>query len=594
MSQITLLLITIFSIAGLILRYSPRKTIYWFPIYWFLRKAEDWIYKLPYLKEIIDDSQLKEKFVYLHKRLKDLDTFYLWLVILAALGVSWAFLFPIAFNLGLGSDDGSRLRQMILYATGGLLGAMTLVETRRRNNQEKQKNDQEHMRQVHAERRSRYAKAIEQLADEKAPIRLGGVYTLAKLVDEWLADEKTLLSEEERHQEGQIIIDSLCAYIRSSFPLAERHDELILSYEEYQQNCQGNQDLHSPQIIPLPKPKNAKQSREDFMRDKSLLREEQEVRKTVLSEIKKRLNGGKTKNEVGRCEIKPGAWSYFKYDFSNTVFFYDVNLNKVNFSGKHIFFSSAKFIQQADFSETTFHEVTDFSEAHFNETAKFSEATFTQRADFSNTVFTQKAKFDGATFKYISSFFKAIFGDDSEVIKIKISLSNNHEADFSNAYFYEEAEFSLAKFSVHTIFSRTIFHKGSKFRGTKLYTTSFNGTVFTGRAVFESTKFGRPATSGNIDKFYAIMGITDFSNAIFIEGAYFFRIIIGLKIDFSNTQFARGSKNEFSVYEDICIIKTKKHRSPDGTITTIPKGCIVFDSKTGEEIPHTPAPNGSV
>jgi putative uncharacterized protein (fragment) len=543
---------------------------------------------LAFILAALHFARYKKEPKWLLRNIEWLRTFYVWLGALAILGGTWAFFLPIAINSGFNkNDDGPVLRQLLIYTTGGLLGAITLGETRR-------KNDQEHMRQVHAERRSRYTKAIEQLADEKAPIRLGGVYTLAKLVDEWLADEKTLPSEEERHQEGQIIIDSLCTYIRSSFPLAERHDELTLSYEEYQQNRQGNQDLHSPQAIPLPKPKNAKQSREEFIRDKSLFQEEQEVRKTILSEIKNRLNGGKPKNKDDRDEIKPGTWSYFEYDFSNAVFFYDVKFNKVNFAGKKTSFSATKFIQQADFSGTTFHEVTDFSEAHFNEIAKFSEATFTQRVDFSNTVFTQKAKFDSATFKYISSFFKAIFGDDSEVIKIKISLSNNHEADFSNAYFYEEAEFSLAKFSVHTIFSRTIFHKGSKFRGTKLYTTSFNGTVFTGRAVFESTKFGRPATSGNIDKFYDIMGITDFSNAMFIEGAYFFRIIIGLKIDFSNTQFARGSKNEFSVYEDICIIKTKKHRSPDGTITTIPKGCIVFDSKTGEEIPHTPAPNGSV
>ena len=238
------------------------------------------------------------------------------------------------------------------------------------------------MRQVHAERRSRYAKAIEQLADEKAPIRLGGVYTLAKLVDEWLADEKTLPSEEERRQEGQIIIDSLCAYIRSSFLLAESYDELTLSYEEYQQNRQGNQDLHSPQVIPLPKPKNAKQSREEFVRDKSLFQEEQEVRKTILLEIKNRLNGGTTKNKDGRDEIKPGTWSYFEYDFSNAVFFYDVNFNEVNFSGKKTSFLETKFTQKAEFSSSIFNEITDFSGAHFHEGTTFSETHFSKKVDF--------------------------------------------------------------------------------------------------------------------------------------------------------------------------------------------------------------------
>ncbi len=174
------------------------------------------------------------------------------------------FIPPFITSYGSG-DSLPILRQTILAATGGVLAILTLWENRR-------KNDQEHTRQVHAERRARYAKAIEQLADDKSAIRLGGVYTLAKLVDDWLDDEKTLPSMEKRRQEGQIIIDSLCAYIRSSFPLAERYDELILSYEEYKQKCQDN--------------KRSNQSREEFIRDKSLFREEQEVRQTILSEIK--------------------------------------------------------------------------------------------------------------------------------------------------------------------------------------------------------------------------------------------------------------------------------------------------------------------
>ena len=67
---------------------------------------------------------------------------------------------------------------------------MGLIETFRKNNneklktdQEKEKNDRDHLRQVRAGRRERYTKAVEQLGDEKAPIRMGGVYTLVGLVD---------------------------------------------------------------------------------------------------------------------------------------------------------------------------------------------------------------------------------------------------------------------------------------------------------------------------------------------------------------------------------------------------------------------------
>ena len=108
---------------------------------------------------------------------------------------------------------------------------MGLIETFRKNNneklkndQEKEKNDKEHERWVKAERRERYTRAVGQLGDEKAPIRMGGVYALIRLVDDWL--EEKSLSDDERLKEGQVIINNLCAYIRSPFTLASRYDEL--------------------------------------------------------------------------------------------------------------------------------------------------------------------------------------------------------------------------------------------------------------------------------------------------------------------------------------------------------------------------------
>lgn len=135
------------------------------------------------------------------------------------------------------------LRLHILYITGGIIAMLTLLQTdwknqvdRRKVEADIQKNEQDakneaakreqdavkserdHIRQVHAERRSRYTKAVEQLANEKAAVRLGGIYTLVGLVDEWLADDA--LNPEERQKEGQVIINNLCSYIRSPFPLA--------------------------------------------------------------------------------------------------------------------------------------------------------------------------------------------------------------------------------------------------------------------------------------------------------------------------------------------------------------------------------------
>ena len=55
-------------------------------------------------------------------------------------GGALAFLLPIALDLGFApEDDGRVLRQLLLYTTGGVLGVITLSETRRKNDLEKSK-----------------------------------------------------------------------------------------------------------------------------------------------------------------------------------------------------------------------------------------------------------------------------------------------------------------------------------------------------------------------------------------------------------------------------------------------------------------------
>lgn len=400
------------------------------------------------------------------KKIEWLRTFYIWIGALAVLGGTWAFFLPIAINSGFNkNDDGPVLRQLLIYTTGGLLGAITLGETRR-------KNDQEHMRQVHAERRSRYAKAVEQLADEKAPIRLGGVYTLAKLVDDWLDDEKTLPSEEERREEGQVIINSLCAYIRSPFDLASKTEEL--SEHKAPENYEGGN--------------------QQFIKDQARFREEKELRLTILEAVRNRLNKSTRVHKNGTQKLLPGQWSGFDYDFSNTVFFYPVGFNNSYFGAS------------SNFSGTEFTENTNFSRAKFVENADFSKAEFTKNADFSKAEFSWYTNFSGAKFTGDANFSKAKF----------IS------ANFSGATFNQGANFSKAIFWTKPI---------------------FNDEPYKAR----------------------------FSNKA--------------KLKSDNFQVSHSSPYK---------IDTDDHRSPDGTITTIPEGCIVFDPKTDKEVPHTPAPNGSV
>ena len=438
--------------------------------------------------------------------------FYITLVLVAVIGGGCAFTLPYQFQRE--GDNIWSLRQAILAATGGVLAILTLWENRRKDIQEKEKNDQDHTRQVHAERRARYAKAVEQLADDKSAIRLGGVYTLAKLVDDWLDDEKTLPSMEKRRQEGQIIIDSLCAYIRSSFPLAERHDELTLSYEEYQQKYQDN--------------KQSKQSREELLRDKSLFREEQEVRQTILSEIKKRLNGGEVKREDGKHEITPVTWSYFEYDFLSTVFFYRVDFSNSYF-GASSNFSGAKFTE-ADFSGAEFTQNANFFGVEFIDFADFSGAEFTE-ANFSGAEFTQNANFTGA--KFIDF------------------------ADFSGAKFTAGAYFSWAEFTeVH--FSGAEFTQNASFTGAEFTEASFTGAKFTGHV--------------------------DFSKATFEEKPIFEYALNSKSYKARFSCKAAPEDYKFKVSSESPYKIETEEQEHNGIEFTIPKGTILFDPNEPPEL----------
>ena len=469
--------------------------------------------------------------------------FYITLVLVAVVGGGCAFTLPYHFQRE--GDNIWSLRQAILAATGGVLAILTLWENRRKNIQEKEKNDQDHTRQVHAERRARYAKAIEQLADDKSAIRLGGVYTLAKLVDDWLDDEKTLPSMEKRRQEGQVIIDSLCAYIRSSFPLAERHDELTLSYEEYQQKYQDkNQAIQSvknsadnstPKAEKQQDDKQSNQSREEFVRDQSLFREEKEVRQTILSEIKKRLNGGRAKRENGKDEIKPGTWSYFKYDFSNAFFFYRVGFRNSYFGDFSNFFG-AKFTDFVDFSGAKF---TDFADVW---SADFSGAEFTEFVDFSGAEFTGLVNFSGAKFIKGTDFY----------LSADFSRAKLVEADFSGAEFTGLVNFSGAIFTWSADFSRAIF----------TWSADFSRAIFTRDAGFYGAAFIKSVI---------------FSKATFQTDPIFVNIRRGKTYKARFSCKADPEDYNFEASNDSpCIIETEEQEY-NGVKFMIPKGAELFD-----------------
>ena len=412
----------------------------------------------------------------------------------------------------------NNLRLAFLYITGGAIAVMGLIETFRRNNNEKRKNDQEkekndrdHLRQVRAGRRERYTKAVEQLGDEKAPIRMGGVYTLVGLIDEWLEDE-SIKKYEDRLKEGQVIINNLCAYIRSPFTLASYYDKLSK---------------------PSPTPKGIyKGKKEKFYADKATLESEADVRLSIIKEIHGRLQGSE--------ENTPGTWSEFEYNFSGSRFFYSVDLTNSYYT-KSVNFSSSIYSEKADFSGSTyqgeayFHGSTYQGEAYFTGStyegwAYFSGSTYQNLADFTGSTYNEsEVNFSGSTYEGEADFTGSTY-NESEV--------NFHGstykgvANFSGSTYEGEADFRGSTYEKGVTFSTSYFSPS-----TYVGEANFSGSTYTGKANFSGSTYLRLANfeistyqwanfsdsiyCGKADFIVSTYQWADFSGSIFYQEIYF-------------------------------------------------------------------------
>lgn len=320
--------------------------------------------------------------------------FYTVLIVLAMVGVPSAFFIPPIIP-GLANDGNTvvSVRQGILAVLAGALTMLTLSETHRKNTHEKDKNDRDHTRQVYAERRSRYTKAVEQLASEKAAVRLGGIFTLVGLVDEWIADET--LTPENQQKEGQVIINSLCSYIRSPFSLAI--DGNIMAYDGI------NYDMPPDDY------------EGDYRGDQAKLIDEQDIRISIFKEISSRIN-----NEI-LSKNDQKYWNNFSYNFSRSVIFYP--LRNLSFSGADFSFTifiggtsfeSSQFLRRTSFAGGRFKDEITFNDTYFNNGVDFSYTTFEAGADFVNSKSAGCVSFESSRIFYDIDFSNSKFSYNCE------------------------------------------------------------------------------------------------------------------------------------------------------------------------------------
>ena len=436
-------------------------------------------------------------------------------------GGSYAFLLPAVMGLeegSINSGGAAALRQAILLATGGLIALIALGETRRKNDndreaaenlrahqenmliQQKEQFEANSFKERKAERRERYTKAVEQLGDEKAPVRMGGVYTLVGLVDEWL-EEESIEKYEDRLKEGQVIINNLCAYIRSPFTLASHYNELS---------------------NPTPTPEGIyKDNKEKFYADKAILDSEADVRLGIIKEMHDRIQGP-DKNT-------PGAWSNFEYDFSGSTFFYPIDLTN-SYYAKPINFSGSTYKGEANFSDSTYKSWANFTDSTYKSWANFSDSTYQALADFSDSTYKSWANFSDSTYKSWANFSDSTYKD---------------VADFSDSTYQYWAIFSRSTYKGWAIFSRSTYKDVADFRGST-YTgwAYFRGSTYKGWAIFSGSTYKDVADfSGSTYKGWAIFtgsiyqALADFSDSTYKSWANFTGSIYQALADFSDSTY---------------------------------------------------------
>ena len=308
---------------------------------------------------------------------------------------------------------------------------------------------------LNTSRQERYLKAVELLDSAHSYTRLGGVHALVALTDEYLADES--LSAEEKHTEGQRIVDVLCAYIRAPFELAFRYDEL----------SQNKPNPHSAY----------RENHQEFSVHRAELLAEAKVRQRALQEIHRRLRHfpqGDRRNYV------EGSWSGFEYDFSNSVFFYPVDM-KDSWYQNSVDFSGCTYYASAEFSGSTYERSAYFCDSTYYDWVFFNNSTYCGEAQWSGSTYHDSARFNWSVYYGEVSFHDSVYGGS---------------VFFDQSIYYDEALFYSSTYRGEVGFDSSLY-RGSVFVSDSVFDgeVSLYGSVVYGALNFGTDFFGEPYPS---------------------------------------------------------------------------------------------------
>jgi uncharacterized protein YjbI with pentapeptide repeats len=355
------------------------------------------------------------------ERLKRILPLGLWVLAGAALVFVFVFVFAVAPSLlighppnGLSAADEFKarndIRGTLVQALAGLAVAGGLIVTYRTYRQNRAEQDRTYEREL-------YAKAVEQLGHEKAPVRLGALYSLERLA-------------QDKPERRQTVVDVICAYLRMPFSPTAPTSKL-------EPEATGEQG----------EPGTVRETRRtDGTGD--TWRQESQVRLTAQRILSDHLSGGRAENRRSTDPTNPRFWPGIRLDLSDATLIKTFGfLNGV--------------MAYASFHETA-----------FSEGAYFAGATFSGVAWFAGATFDGNARFDGATFHDVAGF-----GDDVG----SAGATFHGDAGFDGVTFDENARFDGATFHRDARFDGATFHRDARFDGATFRGLArFDGATFRG------------------------------------------------------------------------------------------------------------------
>jgi hypothetical protein len=211
----------------------------------------------------------------------------------------------------------------------------------------------------------RYTRAVEQLGHEKAPVRLGALYSLEHLA-------------QDNPQYRQTVVDVICAYLRMPYTLSPQTDPDAEQVEETALPTGGRDRTHEVSGL-------------------DPAREELQVRQTAQRLLTNHLRcppeiSGQDAQLVPPS-LQQAFWPGISLDVTGATLV-DFNFAKVS-------------VIQAHFLGATFQGVAVFFDATFQSYAWFGQATFQGHAWFGGATFQGHAEFGGATFQSSAWFSEA-------------------------------------------------------------------------------------------------------------------------------------------------------------------------------------------